>query len=201
MNESVLVIKAEEYLKEISNDSISIDNIDDFDYFKELYFKLDDRLDHLKNFRKNMELQGYGAPFTSLNKYGNKAVGEISLDEVGENSRHNQMFRNKANAKKNILDRVNSAIDSHQIALGNLNQFCYLKCDSCYKKYSFADYKRMNAQCTCKSHSFSFKFSPENTHRVDIIPFLPLSGDYRVLRANLSTHGRNSFKSFLYWLE
>ena len=122
MDESVLVVKAENYLKEISDDNISIENIDDFDFFKELYFKLDDRLNNLKKFRKNMELQGYGTPFASLNKYGNKAVGEISLDEVGENSRHNQMFRNRANAKKNILDRVKSAIDSHQIALGNLIQ-------------------------------------------------------------------------------
>ena len=197
MDESVLVIKAEDYLKEISNDNINIDNIDDFDFFKELYFKLDDRLNNLKNFRKSMELQGYGTPFASLNKYGNKAVGEISLDEVGENSRHNQMFRNKANAKKNILDRVKSAIDSHQIALGNLIQYAYLKCNSCYKKYSFAEYKQLNEKCTCKSQSFSFKFSPENTHRLEIIPYLPLSGNYRVLMTNLSNHGRSSFKKVI----
>ena len=123
MEESVLVIKAEKYLKEIAADDISLDNIDEFDNFKNLYLKLDDRLKFLKELRRDMEIQGYGSPFASLNKYGNKVIGEVALDEVGENSRHNRMFRNKANAKKNILDRVKSAIDSHQIALGNLNKF------------------------------------------------------------------------------
>jgi len=141
MEESVLVINAEKYLKEIASDNIDVDNIEDFANFKNLYFKLDDRLNTLKKLRRDMEVQGYGTPFTSLNKYGNKSIGEVSLEEVSENSRHNQMFRNKANAKKNILDRVKSAIDSHQIAIGHLEQFGYLKCDSCYKKYYYS-YKR-----------------------------------------------------------
>ena len=136
MEESVLVNKAEKYLKEISNDSISLENIDNFEDFKSLYFKLDDRLTFLQKLKEDMDAQGYTAPFTSLSKYGTKSVSEATLDEVGENSRHNQIFRMKAKAKKNILDRVKSAIDSHKIAIGNLNQFGYLKCNSssCYKK-------------------------------------------------------------------
>ena len=51
MPESVLVSKVESYLIEISNDSISLDDIDDFDNFKSLYFKLDDRLDKLQRFK------------------------------------------------------------------------------------------------------------------------------------------------------
>ncbi|MBO6275263.1 MAG: DUF530 family protein, partial [Methanobrevibacter sp.] len=197
MEESVLVIKAEKYLKEISNDDISIDDIDEFENFKNLYFKLDDRLKSLKQLRRDMEVQGYGTPFTSLNKYGTKSIGEVSLEEVSENSRHNQIFRNKANAKKNILDRVKSAIDSHQIALAHLDQFGYLKCDSCYKKYSVSEYKQLNGKCSCKSDSFSFKISRQNTYRIEIIPFLPLSGNYRVLMADLSKYGRNSFKKVI----
>ena len=197
MEESVLVINAEKYLKEIASDNIDVDNIEDFANFKNLYFKLDDRLNTLKKLRRDMEVQGYGTPFTSLNKYGNKSIGEVSLEEVSENSRHNQMFRNKANAKKNILDRVKSAIDSHQIAIGHLEQFAYLKCDSCYKKYSISEYKHLNGKCRCKSESFSFKISREKTFRIEIIPYLPLSGDYRVLMADLSKYGRNSFKKVI----
>ncbi|WP_295614137.1 DUF530 domain-containing protein [uncultured Methanobrevibacter sp.] len=197
MEESVLVINAEKYLKEIASDNIGVDNIEDFANFKNLYFKLDDRLNTLKKLRRDMEVQGYGTPFTSLNKYGNKSIGEVSLEEVSENSRHNQMFRNKANAKKNILDRVKSAIDSHQIAIGHLEQFGYLKCDSCYKKYSISEYKHLNGKCRCKSESFSFKISREKTFRIEIIPYLPLSGDYRVLMADLSKYGRNSFKKVI----
>ena len=70
MQESVLVSKAESYLKEISNDNINLDNIDDFDTFKNLYFKLNDRLEYLQKLKDDMDAQGYTTPFTSLNKYG-----------------------------------------------------------------------------------------------------------------------------------
>ena len=197
MPESVLVNKAENYLKEISNDSISLDGIDEFDNFKNLYFKLDDRLNYLQKLKDDMDLQGYTSPFASLNKYGTKTVSEVAADEVRENSRHNQIFRMKANAKKNILDRVKSAIDSHKIALGNLEQYGYVKCNSCYKKYSMDEYKKNNGVCTCKNASFSFKINKELTHRLEIIPYLPLSGNYMVLMGELSQYARESFKQVL----
>ena len=197
MPESALVNKAETYLIKISRDSISLDNIENFEDFKNLYFKLDDRLNYLQNLKEDMDLQGYTTPFTSLNKYGTKTVADVAADEIRENSRHNQIFRMKANAKKNILDRVKSAIDSHKIALGNLEQFGYVKCNSCYKKYSMSEYKQNNGECSCKSTSFTFKINKELTHRVEIIPYLPLSGNYMVLMSELSQYARESFKQVL----
>ncbi|WP_458403570.1 DUF530 domain-containing protein [Methanobrevibacter sp.] len=197
MEESVLVSKAEKFLKEISNDSIELDDIENFENFKNLYFKLVDRFDYLQSLKDDMDAQGYTTPFTSLNKYGTKAVSEVSLEEVGENSRHNQIFRMKANSKKNILDRVKSAIDSHKIAIGHLEQFGYVKCNSCYKKYSIDEYRQRHAKCSCESKGFTFKINREATHRVDIIPYLPLSGNYMVLLSELSPYGRESFKKVL----
>ena len=197
MEESVLVNKAEKYLKEISNDSIRLDNIDNFGNFKSLYFKLDDRLNFLQDLKDDMDAQGYTTPFTSLSRYGTKSVAEVALDEVGENSRHNQIFRMKANAKKNILDRVKSAIDSHKIAIGHLKQFGYVKCDSCYKKYSMDEYRRNDSKCSCGSESFTFKINKEATHRLEIIPYLPLSGNYMVLMSQFSNYGRESLKKVL----
>lgn len=197
MEESVLVNKAEKYLKEIANDSISLDDIEDFDNFKNLYFKLVDRLNYLQGLKDDMDAQGYTTPFTSLSRYGTKSVSEVSLEEVGENSRHNQIFRMKANSKKNILDRVKSAIDSHKIAIGNLEQYGYVKCNSCYKKYSMDEYQNRNAKCSCGSMGFTFKVRKEATHRLDIIPYLPLSGNYMVLLSELSSYGRESFKKVL----
>ena len=52
MDESALVAKAEKYLKEISNDNISLDNIEEFENFKSLYYKLDDRLNNLQDLKK-----------------------------------------------------------------------------------------------------------------------------------------------------
>ena len=197
MPESVLVSKAERYLKEIADDPITLEGIENLKDFEYLYFKLDDRLNYLQSLKDDMDAQGYTTPFTSLNKYGTKSVAEVSLDEIGENSRHNQIFRMKANAKKNILDRVKSAIDSHKIALGNLEQFGYVKCNSCYKKYSFDEYKKNKGQCSCKSKSFTFKVRNEATFRLEIIPYLPLSGDYMVLMSELSQYGRESLKQVL----
>ena len=127
MEESVLVNKAESYLKEIAEDAIILEDIEDFDNFKNLYYKLVDRLNYLQSLKDDMDAQGYTTPFTALNRYGTKSVGDVALEEVGENSRHNQIFRMRANSKKNILDRVKSAIDSHKIAIGNLEQFGYVK--------------------------------------------------------------------------
>ena len=197
MEESVLVNKAEKYLKEISNDSISLDNIGSFEDFKSLYFKLDDRLNFLQNLKEDMDAQGYTTPFTSLNRYGTKSVSEVTLEEVGENSRHNQIFRMKANAKKNILDRVKSAIDSHKIAIGHLQQFGYVKCNSCYKRFSIEEYRKMGSMCSCGCKSFTFKINKESTHRLEIIPFLPLSGNYMVLISQFSNYGRESLKKVL----
>ena len=197
MQESALVNKAESYLIEISNDSIILDDIEDFENFKNLYFKLDDRLNKLQNFKDDMDAQGYTTPFTSLNKYGTKTVAEVTIDEMGESSRHNQIFRMKANAKKNILDRVKSSIDSHRIALGNLEQFGYVKCNSCYKKYSMNEYKQNDGKCSCGCEAFTFKVNKEATQRIEIIPHLPLSGNYMVLRSELSPYGRESLKQVL----
>ncbi len=197
MEDSVLVNKAESYLKEIGEDSIIIDDIEDFDNFKNLYYKLVDRLNYLQSLKDDMDAQGYTTPFTPLNRYGTKSVGDVALEEVGENSRHNQIFRMKANSKKNILDRVKSAIDSHKIAIGNLEQFGYVKCNSCYKKYSIDEYMQREAKCSCGSQGFTFKINREATFRLEIIPYLPLSGNYMVLMSELSVYGRESFKQVL----
>lgn len=197
MEESVLVNKAESYLKEIAEDAIILEDIEDFDNFKNLYYKLVDRLNYLQSLKDDMDAQGYTTPFTALNRYGTKSVGDVALEEVGENSRHNQIFRMRANSKKNILDRVKSAIDSHKIAIGNLEQFGYVKCNSCYKKYSIDEYMQHEAKCSCGSQGFTFKINREATFRLEIIPYLPLSGNYMVLMSEFSAYGRESFKQVL----
>lgn len=197
MEQSGLVNKAEKYLMEISNDSIDLENIDDFDNFKSLYFKLDDRLNYLQKLKDDMDAQGYTTPFTARNRYGTKSVADVALDEVGENSHHTKSYIAKANAKKNILDRIKSAIDSHKIAIGHLKQYGYVKCDSCYKEYTMDDYKKLESKCTCGSKSLSFKINKESTYRLEIIPYLPLSGNYLVLINQLSNYGRESLKKVL----
>lgn len=201
MNESRLISEAENYLAEIADDSIALDNIDDFEYFKDLYFKLNNRLDHLQQLKDSMDSQGYKSPFRSLNKYGTGTVGEVTLEEMSETSRHNQQFRMRANAKKNILGRVKSAIDSHRIAIGNLNKYANIKCDSCYKQYKIDEYMQLDGKCSCGNDKFSFKINRDKTYRLEIIPYLPLSGNYMVLMSQFSDWGREAFKKVLNFLK
>lgn len=201
MDESSLISKAEKYLSKISQEVIDIDKINDFDYYKNLYFNLDNRLEELQNFKDSMDSQGYKSPFRSLNKYGTGTVGDITLEEMSENSRHNQLFRIKANAKKNILGRVNSAITSHKIAIGNLHKYGHVKCETCYKQYKIDEYKEIDGKCSCGSENFSFKINKEKTHRLEIIPYLPLSGNYMVLMSEFSNWGRDAFKKVLNFLK
>lgn len=197
MEESALISKSEKYLKDISKDEILLDNIEDFDYFKDLYSKLNDRLNKLHQLKNFMDSQGYDSPFRSLNRYGTNSVGEIAVEEFSENSRHNQYFRMKANAKKNILDRTKSAIDSHRIAMGNLEQFGYVKCENCYKKYRINEYENNDGKCSCKSEDFYFKINRDNAYRLEILPYLPLSGNYRVLMNQFTSWERASLKKVL----
>ena len=73
MEESVLVNKAENYLKEIANDSIILNDIEDFDNFKSLYFKLVDRLNYLQKLKDDMDAQGY-ITFKIRNKISFRSV-------------------------------------------------------------------------------------------------------------------------------
>ena len=197
MEESALLTKAEKYLDNIQKEFLDLENLDNFENFKSVYFRLIDRLDHLQEMKNIMDLQGYTSPFRSLNKYGSSAVEEITVEERGDVSRHNQYFRTKAIAKKNILDRVSSAIDSHKVAIGNLEEYANLKCDSCYKTYRINEFKNNEGKCTCGSSSFSFKINKDKTYRLGILPHLPYSGNYMVLTTELSQWGRNAFKKVL----
>jgi len=197
MEESAIITKAEKYLNNLDSEKLDFKNLENFDTFKSVYFRLCDRLDHLQEMKNIMDSQGYTAPFRSLNKYGVNVIDEVTVEERRESSRHNQYFRTKAVAKKNILDRVSSAIDSHKIAIGNLEEYSNLKCKSCYKTYRINEYKDNDSRCSCKSTKFSFKINNDRTHRIGILPYLPYSGNYMVLRTKLSNWGRNAFQKVI----
>ena len=59
------------------------------------------------------------------------------------------------------------------------------------------EYKHNFGKCSCTSESFSFKINKEAVHRLEILPFLPLSGNYMVLMSQLSNYGRESLKIVL----
>ena len=250
MDESILISTTEKYLNQIQSEKIDLENISKRDVFKSVYYKFTTRLNKLQNLKEDMDLKGYTAPYRSINKFGSSVSGDVAFEELNEVNRHGQIFRMKATAKKNILDRVKSAIDAHKIAIGHLEEYGIFKCDSCSKSYkpsTFIDLVEKNEniqkedtgkestddylvngkesvgeyvacgkeftgenilneeyindnnpeECSCGSEDFNFEINETGIYRLEIIPYLPLSGNYMVLMSEMTSWGRESFKKVL----
>lgn len=198
MDSNRLITNAEEYLKNISLEKIDLSKLSDFEYYHSIYNQLNKQLEALIDFRESMDNQGYTSPYRSLSKYGISTVGDVSAEEASETYRHNQYFRLKASAKKNILDRVKSAIDAHKIAIGNLEEYGLIQCNNCNKIYKIYE---LDDECSCNKTDYSFFINDSGNHRIEILPFLPLAGDYMVKISELTSWGRESFKKVINMLK
>ncbi|MGL6298136.1 MAG: DUF530 domain-containing protein [Methanobacteriaceae archaeon] len=228
MDETILISKAENYLKEIQDKNLFLNDISDLNNFVMVYLSLANNLANLQEMKDDMESKGYSVPYRSLSKYG-VGSGEVVLEEVGEVNRHTQHFRTKASAKKNILDRVKSAISAHKLAIGQLNEYAIIKCINCSKKYTPNEFLENNFKCCTNNNNnnnnkgkteiyneelvnntniksstklksinnFKIEINPQRACRIDILQYIPLSGNYRVLMSYLSNTGRNAFKKVL----
>ncbi len=201
MDESILITNAEKYLNKIEKENINLTKINDTKSFKVVYLRFQDRLNNLQDLKEKMDANGYTAPFRSLNRYGISSSSDIGFEEISEVNRHNQHFRLKATAKRNILDRVKFAIDAHKIALGNLDEYGHFKCQECGKSYRPNNFMASNQKCECGSENLKFEVNESGVYRLEIIPYLPLSGNYMVLMSELSEWGRDSLKKVLNMLK
>ena len=137
-------------------------------------------------------------PYRSIKTYGRPLSGEMKAEDMYDISRHTKYFRMNAAAKKNILDRVKSAISSHKIAIGHLEEFATIECDSCHRVYRGHELSTLTKKvCECGKDSFMLHQNEEGVYRLDIIPFLPLSGDYMVKLSQLSPRSREAFRSMV----
>lgn len=226
MDESILISTTEKYLNQIQSEKIDLEKISKEDVFKSVYYKLSTRLYKLQNLREDMDLKGYTAPYRSINKFGSNMSADVAFEELSEVNRHGQIFRMRATAKKNVLDRVKSAIDAHKIAIGHLDEYGIFKCESCSKSYKPSVFMELSEkrikedkenqespgdsildeefeydsdfeECTCGSEDFTFQINETGVYRLEIIPYLPLSGNYMVLMSEMTSWGRESFKKVL----
>lgn len=195
MDESKLIQKSEDFLKKIDEQPPNFKNLDNKENFIETYNKINENLEFLQNIKEKMDLNGYSAPFRSLNRYGQISQNDEDLEELSETKRHNRQFRIKAMDKKNTLDRIKSAIDAHKIALGNLDSYAYFECEKCKKTYTIQKHIQ-KGKCTCDGE-LNFKIQQSNIYRIEILEYLPLSGNYLVLMSQLTEWGRNALKKVL----
>jgi uncharacterized protein len=198
MNESVLIGKSERFLDQIKRKKISLSDIESPEKFLTLYTYLKNNMDTLQDMRETMEIKGYTAPYRSINKYGRPLSGETKAEDMYDVSRHTQYFRMNAAAKKNILDRVKSAMSSHRIAIGHLEEYATLECVSCQRKYKGHEIALLTREnCQCNENNLKLHVNRDGVYRLEIIPFLPLSGDYMVKLSELSPRSRQAFRSMV----
>ncbi len=198
MNESVLIAKAERFLEGIRHKWVKTDEINDFQSFIEIYQRLKNDLDELQDQRDTMEIKGYKTPYRSLMKYGRAPKSEMKVDDIYDVNKHTQYFRMNAAAKKNILDRVKSAIASHKIAIGHLEEFAILSCSDCRGKFTGHELSTfLNGSCKCGSNKIKLEINDHGVYRLEIIKYLPLSGEYMVKMSELSPMGREAFRKIV----
>ena len=198
MNESVLIAKAERFLDGIRHNRVTADEINDFQHFIEVYKSLKSNLEELQEQRDTMEIKGYKTPYRSLMKYGRAPKSEMKVDDIYDVNKHTQYFRMNAAAKKNILDRVKSAIASHKIAIGHLEEFATLSCNECNGKFTGHEIATfLSGRCKCGSSEIQLEINPHGVYRLEIIKYLPLSGDYMVKMSELSPMGREAFRKIV----
>ena len=204
----VLVKHAEKFLKDIQKKPVIAESIEDFDTFIKIYSYLYDNLTKLQTLRNKMEIRGFTSPFAALKRFNKGAnsgnAPEIIPDDVHDQSRHAQYFRIKASNKKNILDQVKSAIASHKIALGHLEEYATIQCNKCNQKYtknSLQDileyndeYDVIGYKCDCGSTEFSFEADLSGICRLELIKYLPLGGEYLLKRSQLTRYSLEAYR-------
>ena len=196
-----MITESEKFLNQIEREKLDLTNLksdfSDLESYLEVYELLKSNFDKLQDMKESMDERGYTAPFRSLNRYGSRVSEDVDYEELGELNRHNTIFRNNASAKKNSFDRVKYAIAAHRIALGNLEEYAKIRCKDCQKSYKVSTFLENSKTCKCGSTDFELKVNHSGIHRLEIIPYLPLSGNYMVLLSSLSGWGRDSFRRIL----
>ena len=207
-----LVTQSENFLKEIQKKHIIAESIEDFDSFIETFAYLKDNLVKLQNLRNKMEIKGFTAPYSALKRFnkGQHAPNnpEIIPDDVHDQSRHAQYFYNKASNKKNILDQVKSAIASHKIAIGHLEEYATITCKKCQQNYKKNNIEQIidinedtfeveHIKCECGCEEFEFNPNNSGICRLELIKYLPLGGEYLLKRSQLTKYSLEAYRKII----
>ncbi|PAV07378.1 DUF530 domain-containing protein [Methanosphaera cuniculi] len=207
-----LVTQSEKFLKQIQKKPVIAESIEDFEGFFENYSYLKSNLKKLQITRNKMEIRGFTSPYSALKRYGkgnSSNNGDIIPDDVYDQSRHAQYFHTKASNKKNILDQVKSAIASHKIAIGHLEEYAQITCKKCgqkYKKNTIEDILKydedelevINHECSnCGSSEFELSHNPNGIYRLELIKYLPLGGEYLLKRSQLTNYSLEAYRKII----
>jgi hypothetical protein len=191
MVETPLLNRAVEFLEEISETfKIDVDMLrEDKEYFATTYLKLKENLAQLKKLKDEMEQCGFDSPYFALgmSRYGSpigkQTYKREDVEDQRDVARHKMFFRTDASFKKGTFERTKSAIASHNIAIGHLEEFASYVCN-CGKVTKGKEAaknveEKKHLQCSkCGSSDGELVENEDGVYRLEILPYLPYGGEF-----------------------
>lgn len=191
MVETPLLNRTVEFLEEISEAfKIDVDRLrDDKEYFAFVYLKLKENLDELKKLKDEMEQRGFDSPYFALgmSRYGSpigkQTYKREDVEDQRDVARHKMFFRTDASFKKGTFERTKSAIASHNIAVGHLEEFVSFHC-MCEKVTKGKEVMKTLEGKTgflcpkCGSSEVDLVENEDGVFRLEILPYLVFGGEF-----------------------
>lgn len=190
MIEAPLLSRVVEFLDGISLElKIDLDRLKtEKRYFEVLYLKLINNLKELKKLKDEMEQKGFDSPYFALgmSRYGSplgkQSYRREDVEDQRDVARHKMFFRTDASFKKGSFERTKSAIASHNIAVGHLEEFVSFdcRCGGITKGKEAIKIIEKNGTFTCPKCNSEPKLRGNNTgiYRMEILPYLPFGGEF-----------------------
>ncbi|HYB93188.1 MAG TPA: DUF530 family protein [archaeon] len=172
----------------------------DSKYLLEIYRILQKDYADLDRLRDDIEFRGgVYAPYPSPRTMGTAEVRETPEgppSEIGYLMRYAKIKSVQLSAIKATIDRLRAALAAHRIAINHLTEYCAVLCQDCGKFFRGKPALKAISTNKCPNcGSSKILFTPNNVgiFRIELIPYLPLSGDYMRRITQLPSHARITY--------
>lgn len=204
---SPLVHRATEFLDEISSKLKVVDLSrlkKDKKYFEEFYLTLVENLEELKSLKDEMEQRGFDSPYFALGmRFGGfEGYKREDVEDQRDVARHKMFFRSDASFKKGTFERTKSAIASHNIAIGHLEEFILFVC-KCGKEtkgkeaLKIIEEKKEFICPKCGSNKAELKENPHGIYRIEIVPNLVYGGEFTREISRFTSSERMAYRELI----
>lgn len=157
-------------------------------YFEAVYLKLINNLKELKKLKDEMEQKGFDSPYFALgmSRYGSppgkQSYRREDVEDQRDVARHKMFFRTDASFKKGSFERAKSAIASHNIAVGHLEEFVSFdcRCGVITKGKEATGSIEEKGTFVCPKCASEPKLRENETgiYRIEILPYLTFGGGF-----------------------
>ena len=186
-----LIRRASEYLDALASGyDIDIKRVkNELPYFIEVYLKFKENLELLKEIKEEMEEKRFDAPYFGITLTSAEFEGKLGYSDIENQkdiSKHKRFFMADLLYKKNLFDRVKSAIASHNIALGHLEEFIGIECEKCGKVIKSKEALAVIEESLpkpgficpkCGNEKGKIKENKHGIYRLELLPLLPYGGE------------------------